>query len=94
MAQEKHVHRIVRQLGTEAITSELSVSTFSVKAAKSAGLFPARWYAPLKRLCDEQGIPIPLSAFNWLDPDKKPVSPSVGSEPGDVQGPSSKEVNA
>lgn len=79
MSQETHVHRIVRVLGEEAITSELSVSGYSVKAAKSAGRFPARWYGPLKRVCDDRGIPCPLSAFNFLDPDKKPV-PSHGRD--------------
>lgn len=71
---EPHVHRIVRQLSPEAVASELKVSEHSIRAAKAAGVFPARWYAPLKRLCDDRGIPVPLNAFNWLDPDKKPVS--------------------
>lgn len=76
---QSHVHRIVGQIGEEALASDLGLTAFSIKAAKSADVFPARWYGPLKRLCDERGIPCPLAAFNFLDPDKKPVRRNVNA---------------
>lgn len=83
---EPHVQRITRQLGGEnALAEALGLTKFSVRAARREGAFPARWYAPLKALCDEHGVPCPLVAFNWLAPDKKTVE-ADGATPALPQG--------
>lgn len=84
---ETHVHRIVRQIGEEDITSALGVTTHSVRAAKTARKFPAPWYGPLKDLCDERGVPCPMIAFNWRSPDKKSVKGKRGGSHATVQVP-------
>lgn len=65
------VHHIIATLTPEAIEASLDVSPHSVRAAKTKGEFPSNWYAGLKALCDEVGIPCPLSAFYWRASDKK-----------------------
>lgn len=65
---QHQVHQIVSQLGDEAITRELGVSIHSVRAAKRERVFPASWYAAVKRLCDEAGIDCPEDAFNFRSP--------------------------
>ena len=74
------VHHIIATLTPEAIEARLDVSPHSVRAAKTKGEFPANWYAGLKALCDEVGIPCPLSAFYWRAVDKK-----VSNTPPELQ---------
>jgi hypothetical protein len=61
------VKKITAELGTEAIQEALDVSSHSVRAARTSGVFPASWYGPLLSLCRERGIDCPLEAFNWRD---------------------------
>lgn len=62
------VHLIIDTLGPGRIEAQLGVTKFSLLAAKRDRLFPARWYAPLRAMCDEDGIDCPLDAFRWLTP--------------------------
>lgn len=57
------VHQITNTLGIDEIAIALDVSKSSVRFARTNGAFSANWYGPLKILCDEAGIPCPLSAF-------------------------------
>lgn len=82
---ESHVHRITRELGAEAVASTVGVSLHSVRAARAAGAFPANWYELLKDVCDERGIPVPLSAFNMKRGAKKAVTTSHGRDRTRVQ---------
>lgn len=68
-----HVHRIIDALGSSVIEEKLGLTGFSVRAAKRDGLFPARWYRPLKDLCTKQCVECPDDAFRWIDTDKKTV---------------------
>jgi hypothetical protein len=80
-----HVHRITRELGAEAVAETVGVSLHSVRAARAAGAFPANWYELLKVVCDERGIPVPLSAFNMKRGVKKPVTTKHGRATPPVQ---------
>lgn len=67
---------------TDAITSdrickELGVTHHSVRYARTTGLFPASWYAPLLDLCGDAGVECPMSAFNWKAFDDAPSSEAV-----------------
>lgn len=67
---DKHaVHTITEALGAERICAEIGVKPRSIRFARTEGVFPARWYGPLKGLCDEAGIECPMSAFNWASSD-------------------------
>lgn len=68
-----HVTRIIGALGSDAIESELGLTKFSIRAAKRDGIFPARWYRPLRALCAKSGVECPDDAFRWVDTDKKIV---------------------
>jgi len=59
------VHHITETLGSEAIQARLGVRHSSVRRARWLGAFPGDWYGQLKPMCDEVGIPCPMSAFNW-----------------------------
>lgn len=61
------VKKITDELGTRAIQDALDVSSHSVRYARTSGLFPASWYAPLLTLCNDRDIECPLEAFNWRD---------------------------
>jgi len=65
LMSKKAVHHIIDTLTAEAIMAELSVSFHMIRYARTTGMFPASWYAPLKAMADEVGIPCPLTAFNW-----------------------------
>ena len=75
------VHNIIKHLGVDAICSALDVSPHSVRYAKTKGIFSANWYGEVKAMCDEVGIPCPLSAFNWRSSDKK-----LGNAAPEIQG--------
>lgn len=62
------VKAITDKLGTDRIKAALGVSHHAVRYARTTGKFPGRWYGPLSRLCLEEGIPCPLSAFAWAGP--------------------------
>lgn len=65
------VHRIVSEVGSEAIEEILGVTKYSIRAAKRDRLFPARWYEPLRILCVEQGVDCPVDAFRWIDTNRE-----------------------
>lgn len=62
------VHHITDTLGADVICESLSVTHHSIRYARTDGRFPASWYAHLKAMCEDVGIPCPLSAFNWKQP--------------------------
>ncbi len=65
----KHfVINITDALGVEAITKKLGVTRHSVRHARTTGLFPASWYAPLLAMCGDVGVDCPIEAFNWKSP--------------------------
>ena len=74
------VHHITDTLSSDAICARLGVSHHSVRYARTDGAFPASWYGPLKEMCDETGIPCPLTAFNWKTSEKK-----IGRQQGDCK---------
>lgn len=84
---DSHVHRITRELGAETVAKTVGVSLHSVRAARAAGAFPANWYGVLKDICDERGIPVPLSAFNMKRGAKKAVTTTHGRDRRAVQYP-------
>jgi hypothetical protein len=62
----KHaVINITDTLTAPAIMARLGVSSHMIRHARTTGVFPASWYAPVKAMADDVGIPCPLSAFNW-----------------------------
>lgn len=73
-------HIIIDTLGSEAIERALDLTSYSVRAAKRDGIFPARWYGPLSALCRKRGIECPLSAFRWIETDKKVVVGQAGNQ--------------
>jgi hypothetical protein len=68
-----HARAIIEAIGPDDIAAELGLTEFSIRAAKRDDLFPARWYGPLKGLCEKRGVECPISAFRWVDADKKVV---------------------
>jgi hypothetical protein len=76
------VHHITDTLTAAAICAELGVTPHSIRYARTTGAFPASWYANLRRMCDEVGIPCPLSAFNW-----KSVAKKTSNDDPDIQDP-------
>lgn len=64
----KHpVHHITDTLGVEAITARLGVSRHAIRYARTMREFPPAWYAALKDMCEDVGIPCPISVFSWKD---------------------------
>jgi hypothetical protein len=59
------VGQIVSQIGATRLAAELGVSHHSIRAAKTAGSFPASWYMTIRRLCEEADAACPVAAFNW-----------------------------
>lgn len=45
--------------------AHLDVSEHSVRYARTAGIFPASWFAVVRAECDRLKVDCPLSAFNW-----------------------------
>lgn len=71
-AMNKHpVHHITDTLGVEAITARLGVSRHAIRYARTMREFPPAWYAALKDMCEDVGIPCPISVFSWKDTAKK-----------------------
>tara|TARA_Y100000766_G_C18471096_1_gene395247 strand:+ start:214 stop:459 length:246 start_codon:yes stop_codon:yes gene_type:complete len=54
-------------LGRKEIGRRLGVSKAAVANAVSDGRFPSRWYKVISRMCADQGVGCPLSAFNFAD---------------------------
>ena len=62
---------IIDRLGVKRIANAVGVGETSVYNRKSD--FPARWYAPMRDLCEEVGIPCPMELFNWARPSDEPI---------------------
>lgn len=81
-AMNKHpVHHITDTLGVAALTARLGVSRHAIRYARTTRTFPPAWYAALKDMCEEVGIPCPISVFAWKDAAKK-----YGNNVADFQG--------
>lgn len=59
------VKRITDAIGTDPLCRRLSVSEHSIRHARTTGVFPASWYAPVDEMCRSIGIECPKSAFNF-----------------------------
>jgi hypothetical protein len=64
------VSSIVDKIGSQRIAEALSVTSHSIRAAKTSGAMPASWYARVRTLCEAEGIDCPLTAFNFKTPDE------------------------
>lgn len=64
--EKSPAHQIIKALTPQTIMESLGVTEFSIRNAKRERMFPARWYAPIKELCDERGLECPLGAFYWI----------------------------
>lgn len=62
---KNEINHIINTLGWEKIADGVEVGWHMIRHAKNTGLFPAPWYNVLKFMCDEAGIPCPLSLFRW-----------------------------
>ncbi len=62
------VRKITETVGATFIQRECAVSEFSIRAAKRDGVFPASWYAVIKRECDRLGIDCPMGLFSFKRP--------------------------
>lgn len=59
------VSQVVDVVTSAAIEDRLGVTKHAVRAAKTAGIFPAAWYVALCDLCAEAGIDCPAALFSW-----------------------------
>jgi len=57
------VRQICNSLGRKEVSLRLGVNLQSVSNAVVAECFPARWYAIIKDMCDEEGLECPESLF-------------------------------
>lgn len=53
---------LIETLGADAIAAVVEVSPRTV-LNKGTGKFPAYWYPPILRLCDEQNVKCSIDAF-------------------------------
>ena len=81
----KTARDIINEIGADAICERLGVTSYSVRAAKTAGTFPARWFLGVRALCDERGVECSMSAFNWRSPEPQADSGN-GDSPSHLQG--------
>lgn len=65
MVHLSDVHRIIAEIGPDAIQSRLGVTVYSLLAAKRERQFPALWYAEISDMCAEQGVDCPRDVFAW-----------------------------
>lgn len=56
---------IIDALGADRIEARLGVTSHMIRYARSTGSFPASWYDTIERMCAEEGVRCPRSAFNW-----------------------------
>ena len=68
LAMKQEVRRITDELGTDRLCEALGVKPASIEKARVTGMFPASWYAPLRYLCDVNGIDCPMEPFAWKAP--------------------------
>lgn len=59
---------LTKFLGASRLEAALGVSSHSVRAACTQGLFPSSWYLVVRDLCAEQGVVCPVKAFKWRSP--------------------------
>jgi hypothetical protein len=61
----KQIILITDTLGSEAMQRRLGVSHHAIRAARTAGKFPAAWYDVLDGMCRDAGLDCPRSAFTF-----------------------------
>jgi len=82
----KNAREIIEAVGAGNICERLGVSHHSVRAAKTAGTFPASWFMWMRSLCDEHHVECPMEAFNWRSPEQRSAGSADGDTPSQVQG--------
>jgi sialic acid synthase SpsE len=63
--------KIINELGRASVGEAVGLGEKSISRAAVDGSFPASWYAALKKLCDQNGIECPVSAFNMRQSPKQ-----------------------
>lgn len=61
---------IIEAIGQDVFVERFGFNERLLRHTKSTDKFAANRYREIKQLCDERGIPCPLSAFNWKVSDK------------------------
>ncbi len=61
----KTVPEVYEKIGRARIQKQLDLKASSLTDALTDGRFPARWYAPMKKMAEEDGLELPLSLFHW-----------------------------
>ncbi len=62
------VIRITDAIGSDAIEKRFEVTHHAVRAARTAGKFPAAWYIGIREMCEAGGVSCPEAAFKWRAP--------------------------
>ncbi len=60
------ISEICDTIGRKRLAQALGVGRTQVSNAAVADVFPARWYAVVKALCDAEGIECPLTLFSFI----------------------------
>lgn len=71
-------------LGRKAISERLGVGIAAVSNASNDGRFPARWFPTIRAMCEEAGVNLSESLFNFIP----------ATSPARLQLPSSEDVPA
>jgi hypothetical protein len=61
----------------------------TIEHARYVGYFAARWYLPMKNLCEEFGFICPVDAFRW-----KAVPKKTGNSISDNQDQGGKKISS
>lgn len=67
-------------LGRQNIAREVRVGPPQVSNAAQSGVFPARWYLAIKRLCLEAGISCPESLFTFVFAENPPAASAAPTQ--------------
>jgi len=69
-------------LGRKAMAENLGVGVTAISNASVQGMFSARWYVVIKRMCDEAGVECPSGLFSFIPSamSKHSGSPSTAPE--------------
>lgn len=67
-------------LGRQNIAKVVRVGPPQVSNAAQSGVFPARWYLAIKRLCVEAGISCPERLFTFVSIDIPPAAPAAPTQ--------------
>lgn len=58
---------ICDRIGRRPMAQALGVRPTAISNAVSEGMFPARWFVVVRRMCGERGIDCPEALFNFQD---------------------------